>query len=374
MKKIRILEAIRQGKIGGGETHVLELVSTIDKSVFEPIVLSFTPGPMVDELKRIGIEVHVIETERGFDRKVWKKVRHLAQELKIDIIHAHGTRANSNVFMAARNLGVPLIYTIHGWSFHRDQSLPVRMVREMSERFLTSVSASNICVSFSNQQDGITGWKMKRSSVIYNGINTSKFNPAGSYRDVRKELGIPGGKTVAGFIVRMTIQKDPFTLIRAMKIVKEKCSEIVLLMIGEGDLKDEAVTMAKKLDLTDTVIFENFRQDVPDVLNAIDIYCLPSLWEGLPIGILEAMSMGKPVVATPVDGTREIITNGENGILIPVGDEKTLAEAILTLHYDPEMRKRISEKAIVTIRERFSVDQMVRQIEDHYGMIVNKRK
>jgi len=366
-KKIRILQAIRQGKIGGGETHVLELVSKLNKSVFEPVVLCFTPGPMVQQLQNLNIQVHVLETERGFDWSIWKKVKKLMVNEKIDIVHAHGTRANSNVFWAAKRLGLPLIYTVHGWSFHQDQRPVTRKIRELSENFLTSKASSTICVSYSNQNDGIKLFNMKRSCVIYNGINTMKFDPATKYTDIRKEFHIAPEKTLIGFIVRMTLQKDPFTMIRAMKIVVEKTKDVVLLMVGEGDLKDQAIQMAKDLNLTSNIIFENFRQDVPDLLNAIDFYCLPSLWEGLPIGILEAMSMGKVVIATPMDGTKEIISDMENGILVPAGNPTKLAEAIMLAHSNVQLQERLSENAIKTIHDKFTIDEMVNRIESHYN-------
>ena len=373
-KRIKVLEAIRQGKIGGGETHVLELVSKMDKTQFEPVVLSFTHGPMVEQLQKLGIEVHVIETEKGFDLQVWNEVRDFVRDNEFDIVHAHGTRANSNVFIAAKRLKIPLIYTVHGWSFHQDQNYYIRKLRELSERFLTSVSDSTICVSNSNQNDGISGWNMKRSLVIYNGINTDKFNPANDYKPIRKEFNIADDKTLVGFIVRMTIQKDPFTLIRAMQIVYEKTKDVVLLMVGEGDLKSKAVQMVKELNLSSNIIFEPFRQDVPDILNAIDVYCLPSLWEGLPMGVLEAMSMAKVVIATPVDGTKEIIRDMENGILVPERNEQKLAEAILMVHIDKVLRKKLAENAVKTIHQDFSIDKMVASIENHYRTIFNQKR
>ena len=370
-KRIKILEAIRQGKIGGGETHVLELVSKIDKSVFEPVVLCFTSGPMVEQLQKQGIEVHVIETERGFDWRIWNKVRRFMQEQQFDIVHAHGTRANSNVFWAAKKLNLPLIYTVHGWSFHPDQKPIIRYMRELSEKFLTSISTSTICVSNSNQNDGIMRFNMKRSSVIYNGINTKKFDPNSEHKDIRKELGILEEMTLIGFIVRLTLQKDPFTLIKAMKIVVEQTNDVVLLIVGEGDLKKQSIELVKELNLGSHIIFENFRQDVPDILNAIDIYCLPSLWEGLPIGILEAMSMGKVVIATPIDGTSEIISNHENGILIPIRDPLKLAEAIMSVHHNTMVQKKLSVNAINTIHEKFDIDTMVEKIENYYTKILS---
>ena len=372
MGKIKILEAIRQGKVGGGETHVFDLVSRIDKSVFEPVVLSFTHGPMVNQLKNLGIDVHVIETERAFDLRILRSVIEFIREREIDIVHAHGTRANSNLFWAAKRLHLPLIYTVHGWSFHPDQNPIVKKIRVLSEQFLTAMSDSTICVSKSNQTDGIKTWNLKRSRVVYNGINTDKFSPGKVYKDIRKEFNIPVDKTLLAYIVRITTQKDPFTLIKAMKIVLEKTKDIMVVMVGEGDLKEAVMQMVSSENLSENIIFEDFRQDIPDILEASDIYCLPSLWEGLPIGVLEAMSMGKVVIATPVDGTKEIVSHDLNGLLFPVRDEQKLAEAIMAVHQDKELRKRLGVYAMATVQEKFTLESMVKEIENHYKQMLIK--
>ena len=150
--KIRVLECIRQGKIGGGESHLLSLTAHLDRERFEPVVLSFTDGPMMDRLREMGVETRLIYTEKPFDVRVWGRVKRLLEEVQPDIIHAHGTRANSNVLWAARSLGIPVVYTVHGWSFHQDQHPMVRRLRIWGEKYLTEKSQVNISVSASNQQ------------------------------------------------------------------------------------------------------------------------------------------------------------------------------------------------------------------------------
>ncbi|MCF8381282.1 MAG: glycosyltransferase family 4 protein [Bacteroidales bacterium] len=366
MKKIKILEAIRQGKVGGGESHVLELVTNLDKTRFEPVVLAFTDGPMVDELRNRGIKTKIIYTETGFDFRVWKKVRDFIKSEEIDIIHAHGTRANSNVFFAAKKLNLPLIYTVHGWSFHIDQNFHVRKLRELSENFLTSVADKTICVSKSNQEDGIKLFGMKRSEVIYNAVNLDKFNSNKQFKDIRNELGIPANKTLIGYIVRITGQKDPFTMIKAMKILSEKTDDAILLMVGEGDLKDATINLAKELNIEHKIIFQPFRSDIPDILNAIDIYCLPSLWEGFPIGILEAMAMGKVVIASPVDGTNELITDEETGVLSDVGDAELLAQNLYLMHSDSKFKNQIAAEAKYFVEKNFGIQRLIDRVENLY--------
>jgi glycosyltransferase involved in cell wall biosynthesis len=325
---------------------------------------------MVDELNRRGIATKVINTQRGFDTRVWKEVRDFVASGHFDIVHAHGTRAASNVFWAANKLHKPLIYTVHGWSFHPDQSMLVRKARELSELFITSRADRTICVSRSNETEGIQRFGMKRSEVIYNAVDLQKFNPARTFADVRGQLGIACDKIVVGYICRITKQKDPFTMLRAMKLLEAR-QDIVLLVVGDGDMKDQALALAADLKLHNQVVFQPFRSDIPDVLNAIDIYCLPSLWEGFPIGILEAMAMDKVVVASPVDGTRELVHHNHNGILVENSNPLRLANAIVKLASDPSLSSRLSNNALHFVKSRYGISHMVDEVQNLYSGLIN---
>jgi hypothetical protein len=133
---------------------LLNLVEYLDKSRFEPVVLSFTQGPMIDRLQQMGVGTDVIYTEKPFDLTKWGRVKELLKEKKVDLIHAHGTRAASNVLWAARSLGIPVVYTIHGWSFHPDQRPLLKRMRIAGESYITTRTAVNISVSESNQASG----------------------------------------------------------------------------------------------------------------------------------------------------------------------------------------------------------------------------
>lgn len=366
-KKINILECIRQGQIGGGESHLLSLVENLNKDLFHPVVLSFTDGPMIERLEKMGIKAYVIPTENPFDIRVWKKVKALLVKEKIDVVHAHGTRANSNVLWPAKALKLPVIYSIHGWSFHDDQQFLVKKARVLSEKILTNKSNVNISVSASSQQSGKKYIPSFESVVVNNGIDQQKFDPARQFTDVRKELGIDPAATLLLFIARFTAHKQPLSLLKAFAIALKTLPDMVLLMVGDGDQKEEALKLVKEAGIGDKVIFEKFRSDVPDVLAAADIFILPSLWEGLPIGLLEAMSMGKAVIATNVDGTSEVVTHAQNGHLVQVAELKTaLPEALVLLATNTEMRKKYSRKAIETVNDRFNAAGMTKQIENIY--------
>jgi len=372
--RVRLLECIRQGQIGGGETHLLSLVENIDKERFDPVVLSFTEGPMVDRLRAMGIPTHVIYTEKPFDVSKRKEVRQFLQRHGVELIHAHGTRAASNVMHVARQMGIPVVYTVHGWSFHNDQSFLVRNLRKMGERYLTSRSSLNISVSASNKQTGVEAIRGFRSQVINNGIDRNKFDPESVSGRLRQELQLPEDAIMVLFLARFTAHKQPLTLMRAFKEALPALPALHLVLVGDGDQKAEAQALVEDWGLGDKISLLPFRQDVPQVLAGADVYVLPSLWEGLPIGLLEAMAMGKAIVATNVDGTREVIRDGENGLLVDAGNIPQLTNALVSIGKDAGLRQRLGLIARQTVRSKFDAAAMTREIEAAYTEVLKQKE
>jgi glycosyltransferase involved in cell wall biosynthesis len=330
---------------------------------------------MIERLRQMNLPAHIIPTTKPFDFSKWKEVKELMKQEGIELVHAHGTRANSNVLWAARSLGIPVIYTIHGWSFHPDQKAVVRNIRIIGEKYLTSKSDLNISVSASNQQTGKNYMKSFQSVVVNNGIDLQKFNPDKNFRNIRKEIGLPENALLVLFIARFTSHKQPLSLIRAFAEALPSNPQLHLLMVGDGDQVEEARKIIEELKLKDKITLVPFRQDVPDVLASADIFVLPSLWEGLPIGLLEAMAMGKAIIASNVDGTSEIIFHQENGWLIETKDlVSNLAKAIIIISKDEENRKRLGQNARNTVSERFNAKTMTRQIENIYLEIWGRLK
>lgn len=370
-KRIKVLECIRQGLIGGGESHLLVLMENIDLSKYEPVVLSFTDGPMIGKLNELNVKNYIIKTTKPFDITIRKSVKKLLIREGIELVHAHGTRANSNILWAARSLKIPVIYTVHGWSFHPDQHLLIRRLRIWGEKYLTSKTQLNISVSVSNQQSGQKYIREFKSVVVNNGIDRKRFDPRGSYKDIRRELGIPADTILVLFLARFTSHKQPLALIEAFSAAVARNSRLHLLMVGDGDQKMAAVKRIEALGLQDKITLQTFRQDVPDLLAASDIYVLPSLWEGLPIGLLEAMAMGKAVIGTRVDGTSEVIEDNCNGLLVETGHLiKELEEKIILLAGDPSLREKLQQNAMAAISERFNGVNMTRQIEALYNRLL----
>jgi glycosyltransferase involved in cell wall biosynthesis len=277
------------------------------------------------------------------------------------------------VLWAARSLRLPVIYTIHGWSFHDELPLLERQARRLVEKVITSCAKINITVSDANLQTGKTKLGSFRSVVVKNGVNLQRFKAGNNYPDVKAAYGIPAQHLVIGYIVRITAQKDPLGMIRAFASLCHRYPNVTLLMVGEGDLKAAAMQLAASLNITDRIVFDNFRTDIPAVLNAVDIYCLPSLWEGFPIGILEAMAMGKAIVATDVDGTREAVRQEDTGLLVPAKDTGALTAALERLITDAALRTNLQANAQRFVSEHFEAGKMTQKIENIYLQLLSEQ-
>ncbi len=368
-RPFKILHTIRQGHIGGGETHVQELVKHMNKNRFESYVLAFGEGNMHDKLYDLGVPSFIIPTSRPFDLRIRNRVRGLAEEIQPDLIHAHGARACSNSYFVRNSLDIPLIYTVHGWTFRDRMNFFQRWYRRKSEKFLAKKSDLVINVSYSDFLIGREILGIHHSLEIVNGVDARIFNGTGDPGQ-KSEFGFTPEDFVVCMIARMTEQKDPLTFIRALDHLKNE-KHIKAIMVGDGDLLHDARVLAHKLHLTDKVFFTGFRNDVDHILSWSDVYCLPSLWEGMPIGILEAMSSGCAVLASNVTGTKEIV-NEDTGILFEPGDYHGLARGIHLLYRRPEYKKYLENNAMKHIKRHYTIRRMVKRVTSQYNRFLKR--
>lgn len=370
--KIHILHAIRQGKIGGGETYILQLIDGMDKNVFQHTVLSFTDGPMIDSLKQKGVHCIVVPIRYPFQISFFFQLFQLIKNIHPDIIHVHGSRAASNLVPLANLLRIPVLYTIHGWSFHPGQPRFQFQLRRIAENLITRFTYVNMNVSYADQQVGCHYLKGYRSIVVRNGVELDKFGWKPCTRSVRQELSIAEDAIVIAFVARMTFQKNPFLLLKAFKqLLNTVNRQIFLIMAGDGELMPDINGWIKNNRLISQIRLLGFRQDVSAILHSSDIYCLPSIWEGMPIGLLEAMATKNAVVASDIPPHREVIAHAENGLLFTSQDEKSLFLCLHELCSSDDLRMKLQRAARHTVEREFDIHQTIYQIEKIYERIVN---
>ena len=366
MSKTKVLEVIRQGQIGGGESHLADLIELIDKKNFEPICLSFSHGEMITRLEELGVKCYVIETAKPFNITIQNRIKKIIKEEKISIIHAHGTRAASNVLFLSVFLGIPLIYTVHGWSFHNDQNIFTYTLRKWSERLICHFATRVICVSEGNAETGRKALHLTNPIVIKNGVNLNRFNTDRQTTLLRKDFGFDDSDFVIGFIARCTKQKNPIAFLEAIKEAHQSDNHIKGLFVGEGDMDSEVNDFIANNHMETYVYRSLFRTDIQDILPLIDVYCLPSLWEGLSIGLLEAMAAGCAIIATPTDGTLELITHEESGIVVPFNSTQEISNSILRLLRDKALLNKCQQNAAVLIKQKFNAQYVADSVADIY--------
>lgn len=366
MGKTKVLEVIRQGQIGGGESHLADLVELIDKKDIEPICLSFSHGEMISRLEKLGIKCYVIETTKPFNIAIQSRIKQIIKEEMISIIHAHGTRAASNVLLLSLLLGIPLIYTVHGWSFHNDQNRFTYTLRKWSEKLICHFATRVICVSEGNAETGRKTLHLTNPIVIKNGVNLNRFNTTKQTTLLRKDFGFDDSDFVIGFIARCTKQKNPIGFLEAIKEAHQSNNHIKGLFIGEGDMDAEVNDFIANNHMETYVYRSLFRTDIQDILPLIDVFCLPSLWEGLSIGLLEAMAAGCAIIATPTDGTQELIVHEKSGIIVPFNSTQEICNSILHLLNDKDLLDKCRQNAAMLIQQKFNAQYVADSVADIY--------
>jgi glycosyltransferase involved in cell wall biosynthesis len=372
--KYKVLHVIRQGLIGGGESHVLTLVDKLDKTEVQSFVLSFTNGPMVDRLKRMDIPVVVVPVKHPFDSSLFILVRKQINEWGINLIHAHGSRACAFMLPLSLMMRIKMAYTVHGWSFHPEQSLLIRSLRKTYESIITRFTTQNICVSEANVQSGKSLYPGFNATVVRYGIDLKRFSTNQDFVDYRQEWGVPTDAKLILFAARMTVQKQPLVALEAFDYAASLNPDIYLVMVGGGELLEDVKKKIETLACRDRIKLKPFYTDMPGVLHAADIFILPSLWEGLPIALLEAMAMGKVVLATAVDGTKELIEHKVNGMLLDVSDHlaSDLGKSIIDVTTDDLFLAALSSQARVTIERTYDSERMACRMKEVYQDCLNK--
>ncbi len=362
---LRILLMIDDASVGGGQKHVLWLARHMDRKGFEVAVASESKGYLVDELAKAGIRQYPLSLSNVPNPAAFFRCRRVMKEFKPDVVHTHGGTAGVTGRIAARTLpGVRIVHTYHGLHYIHDPRLIRRKIFRSLESALLRVTDRTICVA---QQDVETGVREgivdpARTVVILNGIDVAEF--AG---DQRRDFP---GDPVIGTVGRLHTQKGHRYLLAAAAELVKLHPALKFVIIGDGELRGELEQEAARLGVAANVIFAGARTDIAAQLRAMDIFVLPSLWEGLPLVLLEAMAAGLPIVATGVDGVKEILTDGKNALLVPPGNPIELQRGIEKVLGDAGLRKRLAGEAVKTVREKFSVGRMVRETEDVYRSLL----
>ncbi|MNX66217.1 putative glycosyltransferase EpsD [compost metagenome] len=271
---------------------------------------------------------------------------------------------------------MPHLYTVHGWSFHQRGSALAEAAARSLEAVASRLSRQVVCVSHADQRSGLVHsiLSAQRSRVIPNGIDPSRFRPDPLARArLRQALGVAEGEPLIGLFGRLTRQKAQGVFLRAAAEVLAREPASRFMLVGDGEDRAALAALSAGLGLGGRLLMLGSRSDVPALLAATDVFVLPSLWEGLPIALLEAMACGVPVIASAVDGSVEVVQPGQSGLLVPPGEVAPLAEAILALIRTPALAARLSAAGRERVLALYPLSRMIAAIEALYAEVAAAR-
>lgn len=375
-ERINVLHIYQNSKIGGIQQQILSIVREYDREKFNPIVCCF--GPKMElgkEIEKAGIDFVALNRKRynKFSVGIIVDLYRLMKERNIHVLRTHKYRANLYGRIAGKLAGVPVIVASEHNIYRNEKEK--RFLRRITNKILSIVTDKMVTVSDAIRKDILRYDRFPPSKimVLHNGVDTERFKPGTNYRDMRRQFAISKDDVVIGFVGRLVINKGLNYLIEAVALLK-KSFNVKLLIVGDGSLMEELKKMAKNKGLEESVIFTGMRRDITDILSSIDIFVLSSIKEGFPNSLLEAMAMGKPIVATAIGGIPEIIQHGANGLLVQSADIEGLAAAIKTIIDNPLMAQRIGRAARDFIEKNYSIDATVRKWETLYRQILGQKK
>lgn len=345
-----ILYLITDLEIGGTEKALCRIVRGLDKTQFNPTVAALVgEGPIGKDIKALGVKVFYLHMN------IFKLVKILRAH-KTQILHSFLFHANMMGKVAGLVANTPVVLSTYRCL---DGVGEGKFFYLSCERILGALSDKVICVSDAVKRHvhKYAGTPLDKLVTIYNGVEILHD----SYEERQTVVALS----------RLEHSKAIDELLLAAQIVIKKLPETKFIVVGDGDAKEELIKMAETLGIAKNVIFAGWRYDIARVLNSADVFAHPTrMGEGMPSAILEAMSAGKPTVATDLGGTREIVAEGKTGFLVSPADFNTFANKIILLLKDRSLRNQMGENSLKAIKEKFSIEIMVKTYQSLYSNLL----
>lgn len=346
--------------MGGSERVVYDIARKLDRKRYTILLISFEEGPVRELYEKLGIKVHVISKKNKYDIGFIYNLRRILKDETINIVNPHHFGPLLYTFMAIQLLKIKLVYTEHSrWQL--EQLAPLKKVLN---RIILWKSAAVIAISKQLQDYylQILWLKDKKVHLIINGIDITVYPKRGN-SSIRKSLGIGEHEKVIGMVANLRPEKNHKLLISAFTNLFSIMKDIRLILVGLDCMDGEIQKYAAQSNGSDKILFLGSRNDIPELLNIFDIFCLPSVYEGLPLTILEAMAAGVPVIGADVLGINEVVINNVNGLLFPSNDDKELTETLLLLLKDSSLRDRLSTAGKSFVTQQYSLNEIIKKYD-----------
>jgi glycosyltransferase involved in cell wall biosynthesis len=316
------------------------------------------------EIRQLGVRVKNFLFNGRLDWTGVRRLRNYISEQNLHLIHCHDFKANFYGLMATLGTGVKRVTTVHGST--RD-SLLLKLYLDLSEYLLIRFFHKVIAVSEPLTKElRAKLLRLKRVAFIPNGIDLAFFDKSGDGRIQEPDLSIPPGSTVIGTVGRLFPDKGHKDLFKALRFLKDEFPDLILLVVGDGPQAEYLRLCRDEMGLQDKVFFVGVRFDMRKVYDLLDIFVMPSIREGLPMALLEAMLAEIPVVATNVGGMKALLEDGKRGRTVNPLDPENLGSEIRALLLHPEQASQMAQEASAFVRAEYSSETMARRTETLY--------
>lgn len=330
------------------------------------------------ELKENGIKINEIEFSRKPLSKSnivsYKELKKLIENKKYEIIHCHTPVAAMITRLASRAIrkkGTKVIYTAHGFHFHKGAPLKNWLIYYPIEKWLFRYTDCLITINQEDYEFAINKkFKAKRIKYIHGvGVDLNEFEVQNTDKkmQIRKEYGYKEEDFILFYAAELNSNKHQDLLINVIKNLKEKIPNIKLLLAGNGILENQYKEQIQELELNSNIEFLGFRRDIKNLLMLSDIAVASSRREGLPVNVMEAMATGLPLVVTDVRGHRDLVKDSQNGFIVAVDDVGDFSDSIERLYQDDELRYKFGKKSIKLVQE-YSLENVLKEMEDIYEL------
>ena len=369
---IRIMHVVDTLGKGGLENSLVNLIERLDPNHFEHTVCAIRGlGANAGRLPRERVRVMCLAKKDTDSAIQVAKLARTIRDIRPDVVHSRNWGAIEAVPAGRWARGCGLIHSEHGLDSNTPAKEPKRrtwfrrLAFELADRVLT------VSYQLRDVHAARTGFPARKISVIHNGVDSQKFRSDAETRArVRQELGLSDDEFCIGCVGNLFPVKDHMTLLHAAAGLAASSNAWRLLMIGEGPERTRLEDFVNgHAEWKSRVRFLGSSHRVTELLNAMDVYVLPSLMEGISNSLLEAMATGLPVIATHTGGNPEVVVDGESGLLFPVGDARRLTDQLLALGERKDQRAQLGQQALRRVREEFSLDAMVRNYEQLYESV-----
>jgi glycosyltransferase involved in cell wall biosynthesis len=356
----------------GAEVMLLNLVRGLNANECEVMVGVFhnRQNPQLEvaeQLRSEGTPVELIPCAGQVDLAAVRKIRHLIKASGSNLVHSHGYKADIYTLLATRFSSIPIVSTAHNWTGKSEVPSIYNKLDRLALRWFSRVAAVSDGVAQKLRDSGLGSHRIVR---ISNGVDLALFD-AGTPTQTEVRTGV--GATV-GVVGRLVTEKGCDYFLRAAAEVLPRFPVTKFLFIGDGPERESLELLARQLGIHENVVFLGHCNDMPRMYASLDFCVLPSLLEGMPMTVLEAMASGKPIIATTVGEIPKMVDTNVNGLLVPPGNVPELSSAMIQLLSDASLRRQMSENARKKACMRFSADAMAQAYIAVYNKLVDHQE